>query len=534
MDALRSRLLPLAAALAAAFLFFLPFVTSGGDLLSGDLGDNRLHLVILEHWRAIAAGQAAPLSPNFFAPIQGVLAYSDALILYVPPYLLFRALTGDPPLAYQFTLIVVKILGFLALYALLRRAAGFAPALAAWAAGLFALSNMYAASLGHGQLLSVAFLPLILWLLVLAWELRPLPAHACAAAAALLLALLFLTAYYVAFFFGLSLGLCTILFLILELRARTNRFPFRRALPLAASAAVAFSAGIIPFLLTYLPAYRAAGPRPYEVVQDQILSVSQIVSPGPANFAWGGMVQDFGSIFQVHVLREIGRGWAPITFLCFLAAAFALWRGPKTTPAQRFGAAACVTVLLLALAATSLGGLQPWRLIHHYVPGAGGIRVPHRLNLVLNLAVVLVLANWFRNLLRNKDRRLALTALGFLLIVEQLNWNAFPSYSRQAERAFLGRVPPPPPSCRSFYISHSPRPDNTQVDAMLLARRFNLPTLNGYSGLNPPGWTCGSVESVCALTLQAWAQQHNIAAGLCALNTATATATWSPAPAAKY
>ena len=335
MDALKSKLLPIAAALAAAIVFFQPFFASGGDRLSGDLGDNRLLIVIMEHWHAVVAGQAAPLSPNYFAPAQGVLAYSEAMILFVPPYLLFRTATQDSYLAYQLTLITIKILGFLALFALLRRAAGLTPALAAWAAALFALSNMYSVSIGHGQLASAAFLPLILWLAVLAWELlpaRPLAAHACAAAAALLLALLFFTAYYIAFFFGLSLGLCAVIFLILELRQPANRFPFRRALPLALSSAVVFAIGLIPFLVTCLPLYRAAGGRPFELVQDQILSVSQIVSPGPANFAWGGIIQSFGSLFQVQVLRESGAGGPPSPSSCSWSPPSPLWRRPKPTP----------------------------------------------------------------------------------------------------------------------------------------------------------------------------------------------------------
>ena len=130
MAALKPKLLPLAAALAAAITFFWPFFASHGDTLSGDLGDNRLHLVILEHWRAAVAGQAPALSPNFFAPDPGVLAYSDAVLLCVPPYLLLRALTLEPHLAYQRTLFALQRLPCVALFALLCRSPLLAPAIA--------------------------------------------------------------------------------------------------------------------------------------------------------------------------------------------------------------------------------------------------------------------------------------------------------------------------------------------------------------------------------------------------------------------
>ncbi|HEY3439628.1 MAG TPA: hypothetical protein VGK29_02705 [Paludibaculum sp.] len=528
MAALRPKLLPLAAAIATAVIFFWPFFASSGDTLSGDLGDNRLHLAILEHWRAVGAGQAPALSPNFFAPVPGVLAYSDALFLYVPPYLLLRALALEPHLAYQLTLVALKILAFLALFALLRRAAGLSPALAAWAAALFALSNVYSVSLGHGQLASHALLPLILWLACHAWDLgptRPLAAHACSAAAAALFGLLFFTAYYIAFFFGLTLGLCLAIFFLLDLRQPAGRFPWRRALPLAASSAAVFALSLAPFLITYLPLFHATGGRSFGDAQGQTLGLAQLISPGPTNFLWGAAIQENAAFFDLSVQREAGRGWPPITACLFLLATLVICRRPKPTPAHRLAAAACLTVILLAAAATTCAGLHPWRIVYYLVPGASGIRVPQRINLVLNLAVVIVLALSFRAAFQKARYRPALAVLLLLVLVEQLNWNAHPGYSRQADRAFLDRIPPPPPSCRSFYSIHSPRLHRTwiQVDAMLLARRFNLPTLHGYSGITPPGWRCDTNQESCALSLQSWARQHNLSAGLCTLDMTAAT-----------
>lgn len=531
MAALKSKLLPLAAALAAAVIFFWPFFASHGDLLSGDLGDNRLHLVILEHWRAVAAGQASSLSPNFFAPVPGVLAYSDALFLYVPPYLLLRAITLEPYLAYQLTLIALKFLAFLSLFALLRRAASLSPALAAWAAALFALSNVYSVSLGHGQLAAHAFLPLILWLVCLAWDLlptRPLAAHSCAAASSSLFGLLFFTAYYIAFFFGLTLALCLAIFFLLDLRQPAARFPWRRALPLAASSAAAFALSLSPFLITYIPLLHATGGRSFGDAQGQTLGLAQLISPGPANFLWGATIQHGSAFFDLAAPRESGRGWPPFTACLFLFCSIAICRRPTPTPAHRLAAAACLTVLFLSVAATTCAGLHPWRLIYYLVPGASGIRVPQRINLVLNLAVVIVLALSFRAAFQKSRFRPALAALLLLVLVEQLNWNAHPGYSRRADRALLDRIPPPPPACRSFFSIHSPRLHRTwiQVDAMLLARRFNIPTLNGYSGTLPPGWRCDANQESCALSLQSWALQHNLSSGLCTLDITTAT--WAP------
>src|SRR5581483_2212301 len=99
-------------ALAATGVFFRAFLTSHGNLIAGDTGDNRFIIAILEHWRAVARGQASFTSPNFFWPERGVLGYSESLFLMAVPYGLFRALGLDIYLAFESCLIVLRLIGF--------------------------------------------------------------------------------------------------------------------------------------------------------------------------------------------------------------------------------------------------------------------------------------------------------------------------------------------------------------------------------------------------------------------------------------
>jgi hypothetical protein len=63
-----------------------------------------------------------------------------------------------------------------------------------------------------------------------------------------------------------------------------------------------------------------------------------------------------------------------------------------------------------------------------------------------------------------------------------------------------------------------------QLHAMLISQRYDLPTVNGYSGWTPEGWdlhlptTPGYRERVLA-----WANRHQVLSGLCAYHVDTRT-----------
>ena len=104
--------LAVGAAVASIVCLYYPFFFSGGNLVSGDLVDNRLYITILQHWQAVFAGRAPMASPNFFAPHPGGLALSESLFLFSPFYSLFSAFGADRPLAFQLTLFALRLMGY--------------------------------------------------------------------------------------------------------------------------------------------------------------------------------------------------------------------------------------------------------------------------------------------------------------------------------------------------------------------------------------------------------------------------------------
>ncbi len=84
-------------------------------------------------------------------------------------------------------------------------------------------------------------------------------------------------------------------------------------------------------------------------------------------------------------------------------------------------------------------------------------------------------------------------------------------------------MPSPPSACRQFFIDPAAmkqRPSYVgNLDAVVVAQRFELPTLNGYSGGAPKGVHFVEFDDPSYLANVAdWAYAHNLLSGLCILD----------------
>lgn len=74
------------------------------------------------------------------------------------------------------------------------------------------------------------------------------------------------------------------------------------------------------------------------------------------------------------------------------------------------------------------------------------------------------------------------------LVLEQLSWSTVWEVRRHEEEELVRSLGPPPASCETFFAIGKPGDvlfDPTHVDAMMIAMKFGIPTVNGYSGLSP-------------------------------------------------
>ena len=500
-------LLAILAAAASVVCLYYPFFFSRGNLVSGDLVDNRLYIVLLEHWRAVFSGHAAMTSPNFFAPYPGALGLSESLFLYTPFYLTFSFLGADRALSFQLTLIALRLIGFFAVLALLCRGLKLSFIASLFGACLFTISNIYFVTEVHGVFAAVAFLPLF-GVLLLGYVRRG--SRACLWISAALAGLLFFTCYYMAFLGALA----GIVFLLCSW-PRVNKLQSRHVIRDLTVAALLFAIALIPFFLTYWPEFRSTGGRSYGESLVYARDWRELFDTGSKNMIWG----KFDSAIYDAIRRpelEYGRGWPPVTMLtASILFLIALFR--KQLARRRIAISIGATCALLYFVSVKYGTWSAWWIVYRLVPGSTGIRVPGRINNVINLGVVALCAiaiHWLWS--GTRKRKLTAIALGLFLLIEQVNRAPLAMINRTVERSTFARIAPAPAFCKTFFAIDTRHPDDVgQVDAMLLARSSGIPTINGHSGWAPDGWDLHRFDADYPFEARTYALEHHLQSGFC-------------------
>jgi hypothetical protein len=531
--------------LLSLVVFFREFLDSGFNLIAGDVGDNRFVIAILEHWRAVAHGQVAFNSPNFFWPEHGVLGFSESLFLLTLPYAIGRSAGMDPYIAFELTLILLKAVGFFSMLWLLRSFVEISRSVAVVGAVLFTLANLYFIWGGHAHLMTVAFVPLLTALFCASWRTygRGGTRLGClyAASFGLLLALVLFTSFYLGWFAILAGGAVIVSALLATILRGRGISPLREWIrnlsergPIFAVAVSTFTFAIIPFVITYMPALKRTGGRSFQENLLYSARPSDVINTGRGNWMWGRFL-DTVMVRVNHgpmVFAENQVGWPPITLVLLAAGAVLGFRGQGIR--GRTGSAKCNRRFLAAVLSASfivcwvlsldIGGRSLWWLIFRFVPGGTAIRVPARLNLVLNVFVVIIVCLVLEEFKERQVRAwtAAFWVMSLLLIAEQINTVPTHTIRRHGENASLTRVNRPPSICASFFLAHPASRERPfyadQIDAMLIARMKNLPTLNGYSGWLPNGWDFLTFNKDYLQNVKKWALDKRITAGLCALD----------------
>ncbi len=533
-----------AGCLALAYLFHT-YLLSGGDAITGDLGDSRLCMVLLEHWWAVCQGLASPRNPNFLAPAQDVLGYSHTLLLYTPIYIPLRLLHLDTYTSFELTLIALRAVGFASAYLMLRRTFGLSAAPSAFGACLFIVANISVRSSGHPQLLNVMFAPLQILLAGLYLEKR---SRRALAVAAFLTGAMMFTDVYEVLFEGLMVLALVPTWIAVEwsadresLRSRLRQWS-RDGVSDLAFAAPFFLIWLLPFFAVYYPVFRQTGGRPYPEVFSYMRDWRELLNVGPDNWLWG---PSLGRWFQTweSPVGETGFGLSPIMVLVALIATLAsVWsllvrRRAKLPPPDRLPRAIAIAGLAggaLYLVTVHFGIHSLWWLVYHLIPAAKGVRVPGRVNalIVLNASVVCALAlAWLHSRPPVRRVRWVTAVLALCLLAEQVNFQIASQISRSSELSYFARFAAPPDACRRFYVVNPRFPQYPfvgQIDAMILAQRLNVATIKGYPGETPPGWELYFFDDSYPNRVASYLAANNIWSGTCIADMQNAR--WTPLP----
>jgi hypothetical protein len=159
----RASVLLLGAALTLA-LFFRGQTLGHFGFLFGDRYDGVIETTVLEHWFNVLRGLEWWSDTSYFYPYHGTLGYNDGYFIYGLIYSVFRAGNIDPWLSSELVNISVKAIGYFGFYLFCRDVIKIAFPWSVLGAIVFSLANNTALHAIHAQTLTVAFAPLMGWI----------------------------------------------------------------------------------------------------------------------------------------------------------------------------------------------------------------------------------------------------------------------------------------------------------------------------------------------------------------------------------
>lgn len=527
-----------------------PLIASGLDQMPGDVGDARTMVYLAEHWYQVFRGQAEALSPGMFYPVKGTMGYAETMFVHALPYSGLRLAGMDMFSALAVPLVLFSFFNYAACYILLRRVLGVSTVASVAGAMFFAFNSPRFNHTGHYGYQASFFLPLVVACVALFLQRRAKltqrQALGLLAAAALSLALQFMISPYQGWFF--VFWSCLFLMIVLSIRSTRHvavEILRRFALALAGGALV-LMIGLYPLFLIYMPVTASVGPRSYGNALELTPDAWSLIQMGELNYVWGGVS---AVLLRIHPLSssELYTGIGLVPSLALLA--LMIWavrtivhevRGAESdtgAPEMRrlfLAASILASALVYVIAMRYWGGSSPWHLVYRSVPGADGLRAIARhvmiLALPMSIAFAVVIHRALQKIsmqptaLTRRSLTAALLAVVGFGIVEQ--FGRAPSFSRKAQLSRLETLAASlPRNCAVFYAAAAPGREpvkhEDQIDAMLISVMRGVPTVNGYSGHVPRGWSLREVEAPdYEQRVARWIARHHVAGPVCRLEIA--------------
>ena len=511
-----SRLGYLAPAVAAwalgMLLQFYPMLLSGMQKMEGNQSDSRLVNYILEHsyrWVLSMPGHESFWSPHVFFPAPDTAAYSDVLLGVAPLYWLWRLGGFAPDTAFQLWILSLATLNFALAFVLLVRGFRCRPVASAVGALLLTFAAMRTSQVMHAQLIPLFYIELALLAILRIFAPEPrlragvqmverrtvwifVLAAACVAQ--------LYSSFYYGWFLCFALLLAALWSLLLP-GARLRLFLTLRANARALAVAVVLAALLLAPLAThYLGAKHQVGPRTFDLVDGMLPRVQSWAYSGAGSWVYGWLTPyvPFRGLPLEHE-QQLGIGIATA-----LLAGWGLWLSRRRRSVQF-----CILVpLTMALLATRWpGGFTLWRAVFFLVPGAGALRAVSRIGVAILFPAAIGIAYLVDAIsgprrippsqaairIRAQDRRrraIIILAIVAVIAAEQLGTPR--SFDKASSREHVARIASMLDStCDAFLytsIGGVEDPWFYQLDAMWASMNSGVPTINGYSGNEPPGW----------------------------------------------
>ncbi len=500
----RKLFLPIVILILYELFFFRNIIAS--DLMVGDRGDGRLCMLIAEHWYQFFSGNEPFAQLNMFYPAQNTVAYSDMLLGYGIVHSILRFIGVNIFDSYKYTLILIHFLGVLSTFYLLYSKLRIRIGWAFIGTISFAFSNVYAYKFMHSQLNAISLVPVLLIAIIDFFQYfnNKRKRNRSAYCAILVFALLMYTSWYIAFFSFLFCGIFAVLFIVLswhndgieQVLTMIREFFINIGLDIVKYVSLT-AAVMAPFAILYIPILKMNGSRSYGEVAYYLPKIADLFNVTTDNLFLGRLIDKMRLSSG-----ETAEGYSVIFWLLFIVCILSNARMQKKHGDQmvhRVENCAVYAVLasILLMLKLSSSGISLWIFVYKLIPGAGSIRAVARYLFFLTFPMSIMIAfcgnKAFAKQMKGIRQYAIFIITGVLLFASNIygsgvsaHWNA------KDESNFIENVRKPPKDCEVFYITDSSdgaeAPYLYQLDAFEIAAKFNLKTINGYSGIFPENW----------------------------------------------
>jgi len=492
-----------------AGFYFVPLsLLEGLSLIPGDIGDARLNNYFLENiYQFLTGGSGSLWYLSFFYPFPFVGGFSDNLFGSSFAYIIPRVLVDNPDTAFQTWFLLGYVFNFMAAYWALRRLGGSVLA-ASVGALIFTFALPTTAHAAHAQLHYRVGLPLAIvffadFLNTKTWRY-----------------FLVAGAWFVwQFYAGVYIGFFTLLLLVTMILAYLGYVLMKGRSALQKELGEFFSTwraqsksqkiifiGILIFLVAllallfypYLQVSHLYGAKRSWSEISLMLPRPQSYFLSDPSFIWSNSGAAIFAELPMRHEHQMFIGLVPL-----ILALVGVIVGSRSKNGLTFtlmtGMLGIAFVLTLYI-----GGFSLWYLLHA-LPLASAIRAMTRIDQaflfpVAYLAVVAI--DNFRN--RNLSVFKAISFLVVLLIIAEAAMTTMHSSSKDSWRQRTSTLDAVVPKNLShdtilFFAQRSGPWYADELDAMWVSMHHGNKTINGYSGLFPPGYEIGSSDGCAQL-----------------------------------
>ncbi len=476
----------------------VPFAQiSNFTMMPGDLGDSRLNNYFLENiYQFIQGNVPSLIHLNFFYPFPYISGFSDNFFGSSPAYLIPRMLTGQPDTALQIWYLIGFLANFIsAFFALRKLAAGLLAA--CLGALIFTFALPVTAQSGHIQLLYRFGVPLSVAMFVIFLEKKSWRHFLYSV---FWLVWQFFCTIYIGFFLLLLLAAVAFIYSLYLLKdgpgnviQQTAAF-IEKLWSLPGKVRIVFVSSLL--LLTALMALLFT---PYLRVKE-IYHVTRPVEeieamlPRPQSYflsdqSW--LWPKNATIFSKVPKRHEHQMFVGVLPMLLAMAGFFPGRKKGNGQAHFLISGSLIAAVLLTL---YIGGFSFWLFLYK-LPLASSIRAVSRICLVLLFPVSYLAAIGVDKIIhRFKFGSGFVLAVVLPLTILEYSTAVHPSSPKSDWRNRLDsiekEIPKNLPEGSILFFAQRNIPFYADdLDAMWAALKHKVPTLNGYSGYDPPGYT---------------------------------------------